>query len=356
MPSYVKIYEGNTDGEGLLPFSAVKIPQYSNRPPSNKFKNFVLGKVEKFERRLTCNTAINAILANGNNLKIDTERCIACLACLCSHRNPFQLLYSDIIDVLNGIIPTFEEFSKSSYANNLFNGDLKQIPRKEALSLEINSFDQYMADNEVEHIALWVTIMLQFLASDNNARIGKEIHIANPISPRDNRLDTCCLSYDRILVGETKISLDSLLQENRYRTQIPSYQAVIEKQVQEHNALYGQHKKAMVLLIIGARETDLLPFGHPQCTSLVGDHSLRFYNDIISYNIRFISAHLIWTMALYSLIMRKRLCWDLFFSQVFADQNVLGILSGGQVVIQDKQIALKDIPPRVLNLAVRDFS
>ena len=233
---------------------------------------------------------------------------------------------------------------------------MTQIPQKEALSLKINSFDQYTAENEVEHIALWVTIMLQFLASDNNAQIGKEIQIANPISPRDNRLDTCCLSYDRVLVGETKTSLDSLLQENRYRTQIPSYQDVIEKQIQEHNALYGQHKEAMILLIIGARETDLLPFGHPHCTSLVGDRSFRFYSDIIKYNIRFISAHLIWAMAVYSLITRKRLCWDLLFPHVFSDQNVLGILSGGQVITRDKQIALEDIPSRVLNLAVQDFS
>ena len=356
MPNYVKIYEGNTNGEGLFPFSAVKIPQYSNRPAYSKFKNFLLGNVEKSERRLTCNRAINALVANDNSLKINTDRCIACLACLCSCRNPFQLAYSEIIDVLDGILPTFEKFRESSYTNNLFNGDLKQIPQKEALSLKINSFDQYTAGNEVEHIALWVTIMLQFLASDNNAQIGKEIQIANPISPRDNRLDTCCLSYDRVLVGETKTSLDSLLQENRYRTQIPSYQDVIEKQIQEHNALYGQHKEAMILLIIGARETDLLPFGHPHCTSLVGDRSFRFYSDIIKYNIRFISAHLIWAMAVYSLITRKRLCWDLLFPHVFSDQNVLGILSGGQVITRDKQIALEDIPSRVLNLAVQDFS
>lgn len=356
MPNYVKIYEGNTNGEGLFPFSAVKIPQYSNRPAYSKFKNFLLGNVEKSERRLTCNRAINALVANENNLKIDTDRCIACLACLCSCRNPFQLSYIEIIDILGGILPTFEQFGGINYANNLFKGDLIQIPEKEALSLQINSFNQYTAENEVEHIALWVTIMLQFLASDNNAQIGKEIQIANPISPRDNRLDTCCLSYDRILVGETKTSLDSLLQENRYRTQVPSYQDVIEKQIQEHNALYGQHKEAMVLLIIGARETDLLPFGHSHCTSLVGDHSLRFYNDIIKYNIRFISAHLIWAMAVYSLITRKRLCWDLLFSHVFSDQNVLGILSGGQVITRDNQIALEDIPSRVLNLAVQDFS
>jgi len=356
MPSYVKIYQGNTNGEGLFPFSAVKIPQYLNRPAYSKFKNFLLGNVEKSERRLTCNRAINALVANDDSLKIDTDRCIACLACLCSCRNPFQLFYSEISDVLNGILPTFEQFRRSSYTHNLFNGDLTQVPQKQALSLKVNSFDQYTAENEVEHIALWVTIMLQFLASDSNAQIGKEIQIANPISPRDNRLDTCCLSNDRILVGETKTSLDSLLQENRYRTQIPSYQTIIESQVQEHNALYGKNKKAMVLLIIGGRETDILPFDHPHCTSIVGDQSLRFYNDIVNYNIRFISAHLIWAMSLHSLIMRKRLCWDLLFPQVFENQNVLGILSGGQVVAQDKQITLEGIPPRVLGSAVRDFS
>lgn len=356
MPRYIEIYEGNPDAEGLLPFSVFKIPQYSNKPPSNKFKNFLLGKMENSEPRLTCDTSINAISAHGNSLKIDTERCIACLACLCSHRNPFHLLYSDIIDVLNGIIPSFAGFSKSSYANDLFNGELTHIPPNETLSLEINSFDRYMAHNEVDHIALWVTIMLRFLASDNNTRIGKEIHIANPISPRDNRLDACCLSYDNVLVAETKASLDSLLQENRYRIQIPSYQRVILSQVEEHNALYGQHKESLVLLIVGGRETDLLPFSHPYCTALVGDRSRRFYDDLASFNIRFISAHLLWTMALYSLIVRKRLCWDRFLPHVFIDQNVLGVLSGGQVISRDRQIALEAIPPRVLESAVLDFS
>ncbi len=356
MANYVQIYKGDSNEEGLFPFCAISIPQYSNRPAYSKFNNFLLGKVDKYESRLTCDMAINALVAKEDGLNIDTDRCIACLACLCSRRNPFQLLYSSVTDVLKGIIPTIEQIRKSIYTDNLFNGELKQIPPKETLSLKINSFNQYTAESEVDHIALWSAIMLQFLASDNNAGIGKEIQIANPISPRDNRLDACCLSRDMVFIGETKISLDSLLRENRYRVQIPSYQAVSEKLVQEHNALYGQHKKTMVLLIIGGRETDLLPYSHPQCTSLVGDRSPRFYHDIHSYNIRFISANLIRTMALYSLIMHKRLCWDPFFSYIFADPNVLGVLSGGKVVIEGKQIVLKTIPPKVLNLAEQDFS
>jgi hypothetical protein len=355
MQKYVKIYEGKPDDEEFLPFSTIKIPQYSNKPPSNKFKNFLVNNVESFECRLTCNTAMNAILTNDTILKINTERCISCLACLCSNRNPFRLLHQEITEVLTSIIPNLSEF-KSSYNNSLFNGSLKLIPKNESLSLEINSFDQYTADKEVEHIALWTTIMLQFLASDDNARIGKEIHITNPISPRDNRLDTCCISNQRILVGETKNTLDSLLQENRYRTQIPSYQSIIEKQVQEHNDLYAQHKDAMVILIIGGRETDMLPFGDPLCTSLVGSRSQRFYKDIIDYDIKFISAHLIWTMALYSLLIKKRLCWDLFLPQVFQNEDVLGILSGGQVIKQGAQIKLEGIDSKILDSSVQDFS
>lgn len=355
MPNYVQIYKGNSNGEGLLPFSAIKIPQYSNKPAYSKFKNFLLANVEKYELRLTCNRAIDALIANDNSLFIDTDRCISCLACLCSQRNPFLPLYSDVIDVLSRVIPKFEHFEDIA-AENLFNGELKQIPQRETLSLKTNNFSQYTSENEVDNIAVWVTIILQFLSSDNNSRIGKEIQIANPISPRDNRLDTCCISNNRILIGETKTNLDSLLQENRYRTQIPSYESVIEKLVQEHNALYGQHKEAMVLLIIGGRETDLLPSSHPQCTSLVGDRSYRFYSDISRYNIRFISANLLWTMALHSLITHKRLCWDLFFPQIFSNHSVSGILSGGQVVTRGTGTALENIPPKVLSLSVKDFS
>ncbi len=355
MPSHIQIYKGDVNSEGFLPFSAFKIPQYSNRPAYSKFKNFLLGKIEKHELRLTCSRAIDALVASSDSLYIDTDKCITCLACLSSIRNPFKLLYSDITDVMRSVNPTYDQL-ETIFTDNPFNGELKRLPQRKALSLKMDSFNQYTAENEVDNIALWVTIMLQFLASDNDARIGKEIQIANPISPRDNRLDACCVSGDSILIGETKTTLDSLLQENRYRTQIPSYEAVIEKSVQEYNELHSQRKKSRVLLIIGGRETDLLPSDHPDCTSFVGGRSLRFYSDVNTYKIRFISANLLWTMALHSLITRKRLCWDLLFSQVFSNPDVLGILSGGQVVSQGAELTLENISTRVLNSSVQDFS
>lgn len=356
MCNYIRVYEGKTDEKGLFPFSTIEIPQYSNRPAYSKFSNFLLNKVEKRERRLTCDVEIAALVAGQNSLQIDTDRCIACLACLCSHRNPARLLHSNISDVMMGIVPGFVQLKSDILSNGPFNGVLKRVLPKETLSLKISSFDQYTSKKELDHIALWTTIMLQFLASDSSTSVGKEIQIANRISPRDNRLDTCCLSNDIVLIGETKNSLDSLLQENRYRVQIPSYQVVCDELVCKHNEVYGRHKKAMVLLVVGGRETDLLPLTHPQCTSLVGDRGRRFYNDIINYNIRFISATLLWMMAVYSLTTRKRLCWDLLFSQVFANPDVLGILSGGQVVIQGNHIGMEIINPKVIDSAVLDLS
>jgi hypothetical protein len=357
MSSHVTIYLGKTDDEGLFPFSVIKIPQYSNRPAYSKFNNFLLGNVENYEYQLACNKKIGALLASQKRLSIDTNRCIACLACLCSCRSPLKILCADVNDILGRIIPDFETIKERVCRNNLFNGELISMPVRDGLSLSLNSFDEYTAMNEVHHIALWTTMMLQFLASDEKTQVGKEIQIANPISPRDNRLDTCCRSYDKILVGETKTNLDSLLQENRYRTQIPSYQKVCEKLVQTHNRSCNQHKMITTLLIIGGRETDLLPPSHPSCSSVVGDQSLRFYNDIISHNIKFISANLIWLMGLCSLVMRRRLCWDLFLPYIFENPNVLGILSGGQVVKQRRQIIeLNNISPKVLSSAVQDFS
>lgn len=356
MSNYIRIYEGTTDEKGLFPFSTIDIPQYSNRPAYSKFSNFLLNKVEKHEPRLTCDVEIAALVAAQNSLQINTDRCIACLACLCSQRNPARLLHTDISDVIMGIVPGFAQLKSDILGHGPFSGVLKRVPPKETLSLKISSFDQYTSEKELTHIALWTTIMLQLLAADSNASVGKEIQIANRISPRDNRLDTCCLSNDMVLIGETKNSLDSLLQESRYRVQVPSYQAICDELVRKHNAVYGRHKKVMVLLVVGGQETDLLPLTHPQCTSLIGNRGRRFYNDIINYNIRFISATMLWMMAVYTFTARKRLCWDLLFPQVFANPDVLGILSGGQVVIQGNQIGMEVINPRVLDAAMLGLS
>ena len=354
MSNYIQIQKGNDTGTNPLPFCIFKVPQYSNKPTNNKFKHFLIGNVEQYEERLTCSEDINALCMTNDTLFIDVDRCITCLACICSRRNPVKLLSVNVIDLLNHI---GHNYFQSGYFNpsNIFNGELKQIPLPSALSLKIKSFYQYTSENELGNIALWTTIMLYFLASDEGVKIGKEIPIANLTSPRDNRLDTCCLSYDRVLVGETKTTLDSLLQENRYRIQIPSYETIIKTLVKEHNDKYGMHKQAMVLLVIGGRETDLLPSNHKGCTSVVGGGSLRFYNDIDTYKIRFISADLLWTMAQHSLITQKRLCWDKLFPEVFSNPNVLGILSGGQVVKQDKNILVEAISPKVLNSSVQDF-
>lgn len=353
MPNYIQILKNCGIGDGQLPFCTFKIPQYSNKPAYSKFRNFLTGKIEKYEVRLTCNKTISALVADGN-LYINADRCIMCMACLCSQYNPFVYLSTDITNILTDIIPKLKQL-RGINPETLFDGTLTQIPRRGTLSLQINSFSQYTSENEVDRIAMWVTIMLQFLASDKNARVGKEIQIANPISPRDNRLDACCISHDKILIGETKNTVDSLLQENRYRIQIPSYQTVIDNLLGEHNALYGQHYKAMVLLIIGGHETDLLPHQHPQCTSIIGDRSQRFYDDIVSNNIKFVSANLLWIMAVHSLITHKRLCWDLFIPQVFSNPNVLGIVSGGQVMKQGKEVVLEAISPEILNSSVQDF-
>lgn len=350
------IYVGKSDKEGLFPFATLKLPQYLNRPAYSKFRNFLQGNVVGYEDRLTCDIDIGALEATESSLSINTDRCIACLSCICSRRNPFVILSKNILHVLSNIIPDFDILRQKLVKLDILDGELFFTPTKQSLTLKIKDFVDYTAKKELEHIALWATIMLKFLASDDEARVGKEIQLANPISPRDNRLDTCCVSKDIILVGETKTDLDSLLQENRYRVQIPSYQKVCEKLVSEHNRLYGENKEVLVVLVIGGRETDLLPSTHPWCTSVVGGKSLRFYNDIINHNIKFISSNLIWLMALYSLVVGKRLCWDILLPSIFSNQHMLGILSCGQVVQSGSQIRVENVSPKALDLAVQDFS
>lgn len=146
-----------------------------------------------------------------------------------------------------------------------------------------------------------------------------------------------------------------MLTENRYRVQIPSYKNECEKLIKEHNTKFRDEKRLQIYLLIGGEETDLFPPHHSLCTSKVGSKSLRFYKDLVKYNIKFISASAIWVMFLRSVIKGRRLCWDLLFDKIF-QENTLGLVSSGIVLYDKEKYGVEAIPKEVLKFSEIVFS
>ena len=341
----------NTKKESLPKYTVIKIPQYKNTPKYTKFKNFLENNVDTERTWPACdNEDIGALEVNGTEVQINLKKCIGCMACLSTVKN-LDKLNIDKARLLAQMYPkeTLIEFDKK----NVFNGQLFSFPffpdRK------TNTFSEFTSVKETKHLSLWAATVLNFLCSTDNSRIGKEIEIMKTDNPRDGRLDVCIDSNEFILIGEAKGNLDSLLTENRYRIQIPSYKRECQKFVDEYNLKYNKNKIIIIFLIVGGEESELLPETHPECSSRAGNKSKRFYDDLIKHNIKFVSANAILLLMLYSFYINKRICFDLLMSQI-NDNNFIGLTTAGIIQRSGNKLITSKINQTFLNSVAKSFS
>lgn len=337
----------------LPKYTFINIPTYSNRPKYTKFKNFLEDNTTNIEPWLTCDS-IEALVLNNDSVCIEDSKCISCFLCLSSQRD-LKNLESDINKILVKIIPNYSELSEIINKNDIFNGKLIELPIYTG-KRKYHRFSDFTSINETKHISMWGCSVLAFLSSDSSPRIGKEIEIKKMDHPRDGRLDICILSNNKLLICESKVNLDSLLSENRYRIQIPSYMSECKKFIDDYNSKFNENISFRLPMLIGGEETDLLPPNHPLNSSITGNKSNRFYNNLIRHNIQFISADALWSMVLRSMIKKKRLCWDLLFDRIF-DENTIGLLSAGRVIKKDNNdIEINKISSELLRSSEQVFS
>jgi len=336
-------------------YSVIQIPEYSNKPKYTKFKNFLENNSEDFCLWPACdNEDIGALEVDKENVFINTEKCIACLLCFSSNKT-LEKSYEKVDKITNQIFPNFYEIKKIIEETDIFNGNIINLPRFGGNNRNIKSFSDFTSKKETTHISLWGCSILNFLSSDSQSRIGKEIEILKMDNPRDGRLDVCVLSGNKVIICESKVSLDSLLTENRYRLQLPSYKKECKRILDEFNLKFKTNKKLQIFLLTGGEETDLFPPTHSLCTSNVGNKSTRFYKELVEHEIKFISANALWIMMLRSLIKNRRLCWDILFDKIF-DEKTLGLLTAGKVEFIKGRYEVTKIPKEILMSSEKDFS
>jgi len=324
--------------------SKISIPIYANIPKNKKFLNFLNNTSSNYEEWQTCHKDIQALEVTDVNININSKKCIGCLNCIIS--NPSSIIMNDNTkkDLMKLLFETTTNIQDLvNDTKNLFANNRIELPLYDKFERNFNGFEEYTTTNEVEHIALWAVSVLKFLSSKANSRIGREIEIFKSENPRDGRLDICVLSNSEVLVVEAKTDFKSLLSENRYRQQIPSYFQECKKIVDEYNKDTNSKLKLLVLLLIGGKETDLYPPNHSDCTSTVGNQASSFYDELTKNNIKFVSANSLWILCLNAILSNKKICWDLLFPKLFSQEDSIGLVSSGLVVKKASKFSVEPI-------------
>lgn len=245
-----------------------------------------------------------------------TNECFVCLFCIFS----------------NNLDNRFYKYCNSSiikkYADNMFCGiPITPPSAKNLLNCKYKSLEEFTSVDETSNIQPWIAGILQNMC-DTECRIGLEIPVFNNKYDRNGRLDICAINNnEKLLIIETKTTLDDALKDERFIEQQNKYTEEIRKF--SNNYIY--------LTAFGGKETDLFPIDNKYCTGVIGNKTLRFYNFVEESNIRFISANAIWGTCCNYLIYGKQYSWDNFICNLFNDKNCVGLLSAGKIMKKDSK-------------------
>lgn len=247
--------------------------------------------------------------------------------------NPFEFFRIDSLG--------FKQNEMEDYANSFFKGRRIRLPMFNNRYNDFcrdNYFEQYTGKDEVNNISLWGLSCLKTLTFNCDPRLGKELEIFQSGNPRNGRLDLAITANNEVLVLESKTSLISLLNEGRYKKQISSYYDECLNVITYYNNTYKKENRLSIYLLIGGDEDYLYPPNHPDCIlGQVGNNSKFFYDSIISHNIKFISANSLWALATNAQVNSQYISWYDIFPKYFKDEDHIGFLSGGRVILDGDQ-------------------
>lgn len=243
--------------------------------------------------------------------------CFGCLFCVLNDEQQLKTKY----------INHFKNYDLCNFKDRYFKGNLvSPIKSHTSLKNPYSNIEKFTSTKETTHIQPWSAGILN-CTSSQSCRVGREINIPNTDYNRDGRLDIAAITDSYLLAIEAKISLKDALIDERFIEQFDKYNKEIKDIITEKGYKYN------LLLLIGDKETDLLPPSHIECSSNIGDMSSRFYNILDTYGIKFISANALLGLSFNHLLSKDPIfAWDNFIPRIFEDENCVGIVSAGKIV------------------------
>lgn len=284
---------------------------------------------------------IDCIKYEDAKLQIDDNRCINCMFCafgcvgnkvlINSKMHPEQLC----VDITAEQLKTMrEELFPKLFKGNFIN--LPPVPFSH-IRVSYKSFEAFTSVNETKNIAVWGANAMKFLSSSLEPRVALEVGVDIQNRDRDGRLDISLLNVrdNYLFVAETKVSFEAMMGEFRFESQLLGYESVLEKECD------ARLKKSKFLLV-GGKESDLLPFEHIDSTG--GTKPQLFYEVLIKHNFFFISANAMLALGLMKMFVSQDTYNLENLYNIIESPDYLGILSSGVVTRTGDILSFSAIP------------
>lgn len=285
-----------------------------------------LNPKSKVEQEYTILFKCNGLDEVSKGIYSFNNKCFGCLFCLINNNDLTESFYKH-----------FSYKVLDEKINALFKGNIiTPLNAHTALKNQYKNLEYFTKVAETENIQPWAAGILNSTCS-KVCRIGMEINVPNEEYDRDGRLDICAITDNYLLVIESKVSLEEALKDERFIEQNYKYLSEIAKASSTRTLDYD------LIILIGGKETDLLPPDHPQCSSIIGAQSLRFYKILDDYGIRFISANALWGLALKYLRHGNKYAWDIIIPNIFKDDSCVGFTTAGKIVKSKAGLSILEI-------------
>lgn len=263
---------------------------------------------------------------NGLNASVTppefTDYCFGCLFCLLNNE-----------ELKNGFLDFHGKNIIREFADKAFSGDKIDVPAaKKQIKNPIKNLEAFTAVDETANIQPWAAGVLNSICSTHN-RISMEVPVFHPDYDRNGRLDICSVTADKLIIMESKTTLEDALSDERFVEQHKKYTEVIERSTSSY----------VYITLIGGAETDLFPVDSPYCTGTTGGKTQRFYNLLADNGIKFISANALWALACKYCVCGADYSWDAFLYPLFEDETAIGLLSAGRVVKKNDKYIIEQI-------------
>lgn len=297
------------------------------------------------KKKFSVPVIVECIKKEEGKASVINEKCINCMFCLFGCIGN-RILISNTIHPLQMCVDiTKDELEnlKKSFFPQLFNGTfikLNSVPYS-SIRVKYKTFDSFTAVDETKNIAVWGANAMKYLSTSMEPRLSLEVGVDIENRDRGGRLDIVLLNTNdnKMFIAETKVSFKKMMEEGRYESQMLAY----DKELQNECPLNISYS---LFLMIGDKESDLLPVVHPHCTA-DPNRSRLFYDTLIKNNIFFVSANSLLALGLLKMFVScKRYNLEMLELLIHSGKY-LGLLSSGVIskeqTIVPLEVALEDL-------------
>lgn len=290
------------------------------------------------KKKLSVPVNVECINKGDDKVVVVNDRCINCMFCLFGCTGNRILISKDIHPLEMCVDISKDELNEltSTFLPSLFQGTfihLESVPYS-SIKVKYKNFDAFTAVDETKNIAVWGANAMKYLSTSLEPRLSLEVGVDIKTRDRGGRLDISLLNTNenKAFVAETKVSFKKMIDEGRYESQMLAYEKELLKECPP-NISYN------LFLMIGDKESDLLPSSHPRCTA-DRNRSLSFYDTIKKHQFFFVSANSFLSLGLMKMFVSCEKYNLEILDGLIHSKKYLGLLSSGVITTEEQIVSL----------------